>query len=121
MVFAINAGRRAVGFPVPLAGFDQAYAGAPVDNKQYGEARRALMQQIAAAAAGASASSRRKQMEEQQEGRSGDATAASGARSKPDATLRTHGEAVRDPRVAFLHCAGSDRRLQCGCCRNSGR
>jgi invasion protein IalB len=47
VIFAINAGGQAVGFPVPLTGFDQAYAGAPVDNKQYGEARRALMQQIA--------------------------------------------------------------------------
>ena len=36
-----------VGFPVPLDGFEQSYTGAPVDNKQYGEARKALMQQIA--------------------------------------------------------------------------
>jgi invasion protein IalB len=48
VVFAINAAGAPVGFPVPLVGFDQSYAGAPVDNKQYGEARRALMQQIAA-------------------------------------------------------------------------
>ena len=34
-------------FPVPLVGFEQSYAGAPVDNKKYGEARRSLMQQIA--------------------------------------------------------------------------
>ena len=47
VVFAINAGGQPVGFPVPLVGFEQAYAGTPVDNKQYGEARRALMQQIA--------------------------------------------------------------------------
>jgi invasion protein IalB len=47
LILAINAGGQAVGFPVPLTGFDQAYAGAPVDNKQYGEARKALMQQIA--------------------------------------------------------------------------
>jgi len=47
VVFAINAGGQPVGFPVPLVGFEQAYAGGPVDNKQYGEARRALMQQIA--------------------------------------------------------------------------
>jgi invasion protein IalB len=47
LIFSMNAGGQAVGFPVPLNGFDQAYAGAPVDNKQYGEARRALMQQIA--------------------------------------------------------------------------
>jgi len=47
VVLAINAGGQTVGFPVPLNGFEQAYAGAPVDNKQYGEARKALMQQIA--------------------------------------------------------------------------
>ena len=47
VVFAINAGGQTVGFPVPLTGFEQAFAGAPVDNKQYGEARKALMQQIA--------------------------------------------------------------------------
>ena len=47
VVFAINAAGQAVAFPVPMTGFDQAYAGAPVDNKKYGEARKALMQQIA--------------------------------------------------------------------------
>jgi invasion protein IalB len=47
VVFTINAGGQPVGFPVPLVGFEQAYTGGPVDNKQYGEARRALMQQIA--------------------------------------------------------------------------
>jgi len=47
LILAINPGGQAIGFPVPLTGFEQAYAGAPVDNKQYGEARKALMQQIA--------------------------------------------------------------------------
>jgi invasion protein IalB len=47
VILAINPAGQAVGFPVPLYGFDQAYAGNPVDNKQYGEARKALMQQIA--------------------------------------------------------------------------
>jgi invasion protein IalB len=47
VILAINPGGQAVGFPVPLFGFDQAYSGSPVDNKQYGEARKALMQQIA--------------------------------------------------------------------------
>jgi len=46
VIFAINAGGQPVGFPVPLVGFEQAYAGPPVDNVQYGEARRQLMQQI---------------------------------------------------------------------------
>lgn len=47
MVLAINAGGQPVAFPVPLNGFDASFAGAPVDNAKYGEARRQLMQQIA--------------------------------------------------------------------------
>ena len=47
MVFALRASGAPVAFPVPLAGFDQALAGAPVDPKKYGEARKALMTQIA--------------------------------------------------------------------------
>lgn len=47
VVFAINAGGQPVPFPVPLVGFPEAFAGNPVDNKQYGEARKQLMQQIA--------------------------------------------------------------------------
>jgi len=47
VVFSVNAAGQPVGFPVPLNGFDQSYAGQPIDNKQYGEARKALMQQIA--------------------------------------------------------------------------
>ena len=47
IVIAFNVAGRPTGFPVSLTGFEQAYAGAPVDAKQYGEARKALMQQIA--------------------------------------------------------------------------
>jgi invasion protein IalB len=47
MVFALRASGAPVAFPVPLAGFDQALKGPPVDPKQYGEARKALMMQIA--------------------------------------------------------------------------
>ena len=47
MVFAINAAGAPAAFPVPLVGFEQSYAGAPVDPKKYSEARRSLMQQIA--------------------------------------------------------------------------
>ena len=47
MVFALRASGAPVAFPVPLAGFDQALAGAPVDPQKYGEARKALMMQIA--------------------------------------------------------------------------
>lgn len=48
MVFAIGASGAPVAFPVPLDGFAQALAGAPVDTQKYSEARKALMQQIAA-------------------------------------------------------------------------
>ena len=48
VVFTIGANGTPVGFPVPLVGFEQALAGPPVDNKQYSEARKALMEQIAA-------------------------------------------------------------------------
>jgi len=47
MVFAINAAGAPAAFPVPLVGFEQSYAGPPVDAKKYSEARRSLMQQIA--------------------------------------------------------------------------
>jgi invasion protein IalB len=48
VVFAINNAGSPVGVPVTLAGFEQAYAGAPVDNKAYAEARKKLLDQIAA-------------------------------------------------------------------------
>lgn len=47
MVFAINATGAPAAFPVPLVGFEQSYAGPPVDSQKYSEARRSLMQQIA--------------------------------------------------------------------------
>ena len=47
MVFAIAASGAPIAFPVPLAGFEQALAGQPVDTQKYGEARKALMMQIA--------------------------------------------------------------------------
>ena len=47
MVFAINAAGAPAAFPVPLVGFEQSYAGPPVDSQKYSEARRTLMQQIA--------------------------------------------------------------------------
>ncbi len=46
MVLAMNASAQPIGFPVPLDGFNEATAGAPVDNKKYAEARSALMKQI---------------------------------------------------------------------------
>lgn len=47
MVFAVNATGQPIAFPVPLVGFDQAIAGAPVDNQKYSEARQQLFAQIA--------------------------------------------------------------------------
>jgi invasion protein IalB len=47
MIFALRASGAPVAFPVSLAGFDKALAGAPVDPQKYGEARKALMMQIA--------------------------------------------------------------------------
>ncbi|MGI8725024.1 MAG: invasion associated locus B family protein, partial [Methyloceanibacter sp.] len=46
VVAAVNLQRKAIGFPVPLAGFSKAYDGPPVDNAKYQEARRQLMEMI---------------------------------------------------------------------------
>ena len=46
MVVAMNAGAQPIGFPVPLDGFPEAFAGKPVDNKEYAKARGQLMAQI---------------------------------------------------------------------------
>lgn len=46
VVAAINLAGKAIGFPVPLTGFDKALAGKPVDNEKYKEARKRLMLQI---------------------------------------------------------------------------
>lgn len=46
VVAAINLAGKAIGFPVPLTGFDKAYAGPAVDNEKYKEARKRLMSAI---------------------------------------------------------------------------
>jgi invasion protein IalB len=46
VVAAINLAGKAIGFPVPLTGFDKSLAGKPVDNEKYKEARKRLMLQI---------------------------------------------------------------------------
>ena len=46
VVAAINLAGKAIGFPVPLNGFNQALTGKPVDNAKYKEARKQLMIQI---------------------------------------------------------------------------
>ncbi len=46
VVAAINLAGKPIGFPVPLTGFGTAYAGKPVDNEKYKEARGKLMQAI---------------------------------------------------------------------------
>jgi invasion protein IalB len=43
VVAAINLAGKAIGFPVPLVGFDKALDGKPVDNEKYAEARKRLM------------------------------------------------------------------------------
>jgi len=48
VVLAVNASGQAVGFPVPLSGFEEAYKGKPIDSKEYAKARQALLQQITA-------------------------------------------------------------------------
>jgi invasion protein IalB len=47
MIFSINANGQVIAFPVPLTGFKEALAGAPIDNAKYSEARKGLMKQIA--------------------------------------------------------------------------
>lgn len=46
IIIAVNAAGQPIAFPVPLVGFDTAYAGQPVDNAAYAKARGELMQQI---------------------------------------------------------------------------
>lgn len=46
MVLAMNAAAQPIGFPVPLDGFAEAFAGKPVDNAEYAKARGQLMGQI---------------------------------------------------------------------------
>lgn len=46
MVLAMNAAAQPIGFPVPLTGFAEAYAGKPIDNAEYKKARGQLMAQI---------------------------------------------------------------------------
>jgi invasion protein IalB len=46
MVLAMNAAAQPIGFPVPLDGFSDAFAGKPIDNAEYKKARGQLMAQI---------------------------------------------------------------------------
>lgn len=46
MVIAMNAAAQPIGFPVPLEGFAEAFAGQPVNNEEYKKARGQLMAQI---------------------------------------------------------------------------
>jgi invasion protein IalB len=46
VVAAINLSGKAIGFPVPLTGFDKALTGKPVDTEKYKAARKQLMLQI---------------------------------------------------------------------------
>ncbi len=46
LVAVVNLQGKAIGLPVPLAGFAKAYDGPPVDTAKYQEARRQVMEQI---------------------------------------------------------------------------
>jgi invasion protein IalB len=46
MIVAMNAAAQPIGFPVPLDGFTEAFAGKPIDNAEYKKARGQLMAQI---------------------------------------------------------------------------
>ena len=46
IVLAMNAAAQPIGFPVPMDGFNEAYAGPPIDNEKYAQARHALMDTI---------------------------------------------------------------------------
>ena len=46
MVLSMNAAAQPIGFPVPLDGFTEAQAGAPIDNEKYRQARGQLMKSI---------------------------------------------------------------------------
>ena len=74
MVLAINAGGQPIAFPVPLAGFSTAHAGAPVDNQAYAQARSQLMQQI-----------RQRQIEAMKQQQQGGAAPAAPAAAAPPA------------------------------------
>jgi invasion protein IalB len=45
-VAAMNMQQKAMAFPVPLNGFSKAFDGAPIDNVQYDDARRAMMERF---------------------------------------------------------------------------
>ena len=46
IVAAVNMQQKTMAFPVPLSGFSKAYDGAPVDNAQYEQARKAMMEKF---------------------------------------------------------------------------
>lgn len=76
MVLAMNAAAQPIAFPVPLDGFTQTHAGAPVDPKIYGEARGKLMQTIMA---------RREELIKQMQQQQGAAPAAAPPAAAPPA------------------------------------
>jgi invasion protein IalB len=74
MVLAYNAQRQLVAFPVPLAGFNEALNGEPIDNQKYSEARKAAMLQIA---------QRQQQLAEEHRKRQAEAAEKGGATAPP--------------------------------------
>ena len=89
VVAAINLQRKAIGFPVPLSGFNKAYDGPPVDNAKYQQARRQLMQTIRKRQmelANKAAEAQRKK--QQQGGQQPQAGAQAPAQGAPNATAQ---------------------------------
>ena len=106
MVLAMNAGAQPIGFPVPLDGFTEAEAGAPIDNKKYAEARGALMQSIrenqkkmAEQAKADQAKSQEMLAEDMKDAKAGNGKAPPGT-PVPDTTGSTAAPAAKAPAAA---------------------
>ncbi|MBX9862995.1 MAG: invasion associated locus B family protein [Hyphomicrobium sp.] len=82
MVLAMNAQAQPIGFPVPLDGFTDAFAGKPVDNAEYKKARGQLMAQIRQKQQEAYEKFRAEKMKELPPPPGGDAPAAAPAAKK---------------------------------------
>jgi invasion protein IalB len=66
VVAAMNIQQKTMGFPVPLTGFSKAFDGPPVDNEQYEEQRRQLMEMFRKRQAELAAKAREGQPQEPQ-------------------------------------------------------
>ena len=88
VVAAINLQRKAIGFPVPLTGFNKAYDGPPVDNAKYQQARRQLMETIRKRQMELANKAAEAQQKKQQQGGQPQAGAQAPAKGAPNATAQ---------------------------------